>query len=74
MGQGPERRRPQGLRSARLLAVFAAGWLIFGFPLLSVFEGPGSWLGLPRLPLALFVLWGLLIAVLALLAERAAED
>lgn len=70
MLQGRNRRRPNGLRAARLSALFAAGWLGFSFPLLAVFEGNGGWWGLPRLPVALFAGWILLIAVLAWLVER----
>lgn len=68
----------QPLLGQRLLALLAAGALLLNFPLLQLWMGggPGAggtlW-GLPLLPLALFVLWAGLIAVLALLMERPGE-
>jgi UDP-N-acetylmuramyl pentapeptide phosphotransferase/UDP-N-acetylglucosamine-1-phosphate transferase len=52
------------LGAQRLLALFAAGWLAFNFPLQRLWSGD---------PLSLFLAWGALIGVLALLMERA-ED
>lgn len=40
----------------RLLALFAAGWLLFDFPLLRLWASQ---------PLVVFVLWALLIGLLA---------
>jgi hypothetical protein len=64
----------QRLLTQRLLALFAAGMLLLNFPLLRLWLGADpaagrSVVGLPLLPLALFVIWGLLIAALALLME-----
>lgn len=70
MLQGPNRKRPDGLHATRLVALFAAGCLLFSFPLLSLFEGPGRPFGLPLLPAALFVLWALLICALAWISAR----
>ncbi len=60
------RRTPHetGPRPQILLALFGTGLLLFNFPLLALWTG--DIFGLPLLPLALFVLWGLLIAALAL--------
>ena len=55
----------------KLLALFVAGALLFNFPLLRLWLGEGLWFGLPRLPLALFVAWAVLIALLAWWMERA---
>jgi hypothetical protein len=63
----------RGLGTQRLLALFVAGWLLFDFPLLRVFERDATWFGLPLLPTALFVIWALLIAVLAWLMERGGD-
>ena len=60
----------EGLGTQRLLALFLAGWLLFSFPLLSLWDRDATVLGVPLFPAALFVLWGLLIAVLAWLMER----
>jgi hypothetical protein len=45
------------LLGARLLALFGAGWLLFDFPLLKVWLTDTTVLGLPLLPVALFVAW-----------------
>lgn len=49
----------------RLLALFVAGCLVFGFPLLEL------WLPSPAL---LFVLWGVLIVLVARAVERSDDE
>ena len=63
-------RGAHALRGPRLLALFAAGCLLMNFPLLTLFDRDLRFFGLPLLPLALFVVWALLIAVLAVISER----
>jgi hypothetical protein len=61
----------------RLLALFAAGLLLFNYPLLRLWLAEGRVFGLPLLPVALFTAWALLIVLLAWWMERragAAED
>lgn len=58
----------------RLLALFAAGVLLFNFPLLKLWLSDATVFGLPLLPVALFGAWALLIAVLAFLMERRGQD
>ncbi len=58
----------------RLAVLFAAALLLFNFPLLALWDHPLLVFGLPLFPLALFVIWALLIAVLAWLLERHAES
>jgi hypothetical protein len=53
-----------GLLTQRLMALFAAGWLLFSFPLLNL------WLGSPA---ALFAVWAMLIVLLAVLMESGAS-
>lgn len=60
----------KGLVAQRLVALFVGGWLLFNFPLLGLWDRDADVLGIPLLPAALFVLWGALIAVLALWMER----
>lgn len=60
----------KGLRAQRLLALFAGGWLLFNFPLLGLWDQDATLWGIPLFPAALFVLWALLIAVLAWQMER----
>ena len=58
------------LGAQRLLAIFASGWLLFNFPLLGLWDRDATLLGMPLFPVALFILWALLIAVLAWQMER----
>ena len=62
----------QGLDAQRLVALFAAGWVAFNFPLLALWDHDVLVWGLPLFPLALFVLWALLIAALGWVLERGA--
>ena len=57
------------LRAQRLLALFFAGLVLFNFPLLALWDRDATLLGLPLFPAALFALWALLIALLALILE-----
>ncbi len=63
------RHRRLSLLLQRLLALFAAGALLFNYPLLQLWLGPRTVLGLPLLPLALLVSWCVLIGALAWLME-----
>lgn len=62
------------LRSQRLLALFAAGWLLFNFPLLTLWDRGVTVWGLPLLPAALFGGWALLIALAAWISESGGDD
>ena len=57
----------------RLLALFAAGALLFNFPLLTLWDRDATLAGVPLLPLALFIAWALLIALLAWAVEHAGD-
>ena len=59
----------RSLVAQRLLALFAGGWVLLNFPLLSLWNRDLSVLGLPLFPLALFVGWAVLIAALAWVVE-----
>ena len=63
----------QGLARQRLVALFAAGWLLLNFPLLALWDRDALLFGLPLFPAALFVLWGALIALLGWMAEHMPE-
>ena len=58
----------------RLLALFAAGALLFDFPLLQVWLAERLVLGLPLLVVGLFVVWAGLIGLLAWLMESRSGD
>ena len=64
----------QGNGRHHLIALFGLGLLCFNFPLLALWDGDAWVFGLPLFPLALFVLWALLIAWLAWLVERSAGE
>ncbi|RZL96204.1 MAG: hypothetical protein EOP82_01150 [Variovorax sp.] len=59
----------EGLRSQRLLGLFALGWLLLNAPLLTLWDRPLLLWGLPLMPLALFGGWTILIALAAWVAE-----
>jgi hypothetical protein len=57
----------------RLVALFVLGAVLFNPPFLSIFNRAAQPLGIPLLYLYLFLAWALLIALTALLVERAEE-
>lgn len=61
------------LDAQRLLALFVAGALLLNFPLLALWNQDLRLWGMPLFVVALFALWGLLIAALGWLVERMAE-
>lgn len=54
----------------RLIALFVAGALLFNAPLLALWDGQARVLGMPLFPTALFLVWALLIGLLAWCTER----
>jgi hypothetical protein len=62
------------LRNQRLIALFAAGWLVLNFPLLTLWDRGLSVAGLPLLPTALFCGWALLIGLAAWITESPGGD
>jgi hypothetical protein len=60
------------LVAQRLVALFWGGLLLLNFPLLALWDHDARWWGLPVFPAALFLLWAVLIAVLAWVVERPA--
>ena len=60
----------RGRRNQRLIALACLGWLLFNYPLLSLFNGGGTLFGVPVLYAYLFATWAILIGLLALVAER----
>jgi hypothetical protein len=57
----------------RLVALFMLGACLFSPPFLGIFNRAAQPLGIPLLYLYLFLAWALLIALTALLVERAEE-
>jgi hypothetical protein len=62
------------LRSHRLFALFAAGWLLLNFPLLTLWDRDFSVWGVPLMPAALFIGWALLIAAAAWISETGSGE
>ena len=58
------------LTGQRLAALCLLGWLLFNYPLLSLFNGDGVWFGIPQLYAYLFIVWATFIALLALITEK----
>lgn len=57
------------LTSQRLLALFAVAVALLNFPLLTLWKHKVQVLGLPLFPLGLFLIWTVLIVLLALIME-----
>ena len=62
--------KTQGARGARLACLFMLGVLLFNYPLLALFNVQGRIFGVPVLYAYIFLAWGLLIALVALVMER----
>ena len=60
----------KGITSQRLIALALVAFVLLNFPLLTLWDKDVHVLGLPLLPVGLFLLWGILIAVLAWVMER----
>ena len=60
----------QSRKSDRLVALAFLGFLLFNYPLLSLFASEGRVLGVPVLYAYLFTSWALLIALMALVVRR----
>lgn len=57
-------------KGERLVALALLGFLLFNYPLLSLFSTDGSVIGVPLLYAYLFVSWGLLIGLMALVVRK----
>jgi hypothetical protein len=62
-----KRPRHQG---TQLAGLFLLGGLLFSYPLLAVFNTSGTLFGIPLLYAYLFLAWGALIALVAVVMER----
>jgi hypothetical protein len=57
-------------KSERLVALALLGFLLFNYPLLSLFSTEDTVLGVPLLYAYLFASWGLLIGLMALVSRK----
>ena len=62
--------QPSDLTGPRLAAVFLLGSVLLNYPILSIFAPLRDLSGIPLLYAWVFGVWGLLIALMALLVER----
>jgi hypothetical protein len=61
----------RAMQGQRLVALFVLGWLLFSYPLLSLFNGGGVVLGIPLLYAYLFSVWiGLVVAMILIIERR----
>ena len=57
-------------KGQRFVAVCMLGMLLFNFPILALFNVPGTLFGVPVLYVYIFIAWAALIALMALVAGR----
>ena len=57
-------------RSQRMIALCMLGCVLFNFPILALFNVPGTFFGVPVLYAYIFIAWALLIALMAWVIER----
>jgi len=57
-------------KAPRFVALCMLGVVLFNFPVLALFNVGGTVLGVPVLYAYIFAAWALLIALMALVAER----
>jgi hypothetical protein len=57
-------------KGQRLAALFLLGFLLFNYPLLTLFAGSAQVFGVPVLYFYVFAVWALLIGLMALVVEK----
>jgi hypothetical protein len=61
------------VKGQRLVALFLLGLLLFNYPLLDLFAGPGQIFGVPILYVYVFSVWALLLALMAIVVEKRSD-
>ena len=56
---------PRNIRNKRLAGLFILGWVIFNYPILSLFNREIFVFGIPLLYVFLFLAWSLFVVILA---------
>ena len=56
-------------RGQRMIALCMLGFVLFNFPILALFNVPGTLSGVPLLYAYIFLAWALLIALMAWVVE-----
>ena len=57
------------IKGRRLVALSMLGFLLFNYPLLALFNRPGTLGGIPMLYVYIFAAWGTLILLIAMVVE-----
>ena len=57
-------------KGQRMVALCMLGCVLFNFPVMALFNVPGTLLGVPLLYAYIFIAWALLIALMAWVVER----
>ncbi len=57
-------------KGQRLIALCMLGCILFNFPILALFNVPGTVLGVPVLYAYIFIAWALLIGLMAWVVEK----
>ena len=60
---------PESIVSRRLVAIFLLGFILFNYPILSLFNLPVYWFGIPLLYLYVFALWTVFIVIIVLISR-----
>jgi hypothetical protein len=60
---------PDRLKTRRLAGVFLLGWVLFNYPVISLFSRPFALLGVPLLYVYVFCAWTLIIGLIMLSAR-----
>jgi hypothetical protein len=58
---------PDRLINRRLVGVFLLGWILYNYPILSLFNLPAVFLGIPLLFGYMFFAWALVIGIVILI-------
>jgi hypothetical protein len=60
---------PDRLINRRLVGVFLLGWILYNYPILSLFNLPALFLGIPLLFGYMFGIWALVIGLVMLITR-----
>lgn len=60
---------PDSRKARRLAGIFLLGWALLNYPILSIFNLPASWGGIPLLYAYVFSVWTLIVALLGVVSR-----
>jgi len=61
------------IKGQRLAALSLLGCLVFNYPLLELFAGRGELMGMPVLYTYIFLVWAVLIGIMAVVVEKSRD-